>query len=80
MAIGSTSDSHWMDIGQNGFCTQFFQWIELTFGRSLSNLPILSLFQNEQDVFSEEWTSSVKHDCPLSEVLLPIAIMDLIGN
>ena len=25
-------------------------------------------------------TSSVKHDGPLSEVLLPIAIMDLIGN
>ena len=25
-------------------------------------------------------TSSVKHDCPLSKVLLPITIMDLIGN
>ena len=25
-------------------------------------------------------TSSVKRDCPLSEVLLPITIMDLIGN
>ena len=25
-------------------------------------------------------TSSVKHDFPLSEVLLPITIMDLIGN
>ena len=25
-------------------------------------------------------TSSLKHDCPLSEVLLPITTMDLIGN
>ena len=25
-------------------------------------------------------TSSVKHDCPLSEVLIPITIMHLIGN
>ena len=42
--------------------------------------PILSLFQKEQDVVSKAWTSSVKHDRPLSEVLLPITVMDLIGN
>ena len=41
------------------------------FGRSiLRDLPILSLFQKERDVFSEAWTSSVKHDGPLSKVLL----------
>ena len=31
MAIGWTSDSHRMDILQNGFCTQFFQWMEVIF-------------------------------------------------
>ena len=32
------------------------------------------------DYFQKCKTSSLKHDCPLSEVLLPITIMDLIGN
>ena len=40
----------------------------------------IPLFHKVWDLFSEAWTSSVKHDCPLSEVLLPITMMDLIGN
>ena len=35
----------------------------------LSDLPSLSLFQKERDIFSEAWMSSVKHDGPLSKVL-----------